>query len=119
RLRSVTVVRGVTVPRRWRWTGRSPRCAAATATGTRKLPIPAAPPRPLPDVAGREGSAASLVIREPRKYQMPTTMPAMTTTQSHQRLFEGLAGDASVAEWLPGSRRSIDLSCPIHSLLTD
>src|SRR6184192_4461267 len=64
-------------------------------------------------------SSDLLVIREPRKYQMPTTMPAMTTTQSHQRLFEGLAGDASVAEWLPGSRRSIDLSCPIHSLLTD
>src|SRR5207302_245150 len=32
---------------------------------------------------------------------------------------DNLTVHASVAEWLPGSRRSIDLSCPIHSLLTD
>src|SRR5207237_9767182 len=83
------------------------------------MPIPPDPPLPLPDAAGAEGFAASLGVREPRKYQTPTTMPARRSIQSHQRLLDGLAADASVVVWLAESGRSINLSCPIHLLLTN
>src|SRR5437764_8555876 len=100
--------------------GRSPCRAAATITGTEKLPMPEppAPPRPRPAAAGAEGFAASLGVRTHRKYQTPTTMPAMMSTQSHQRLFDGLSACVSVLRWPPCSGRSIELSCPIRTLLT-
>src|SRR5438874_13776488 len=83
------------------------------------MPIPPDPPLPLPDAAGAEGFVASLGVREPRKYQTPTTMPARRSIQTHQRLLDGLAADASVVGWPPDSGRSIDLSCPSLWLLTN
>src|SRR5690242_15351641 len=82
------------------------------------MPAPPAPPLPLPEATGAEGFAASLGVRDPRKYQTPRAMPAITSNQTHQRLLDGLSAGASVAVWPPDSGRSIDLSCPIHPLLT-
>src|SRR5579864_4985982 len=82
------------------------------------MPAPPAPPLLFPEAVGAEGFAASLGVREPRKYQTPRAMPAITSSQTHQRLFDGLSAVASVAERPPDSGRSIELSCPIHPLLT-
>src|ERR1700739_2413422 len=82
------------------------------------MPAPPGPPRPRPGAAGAEGFAASLGVRAPRKYQTPRTIPATTSTQSHQRPLDGLSAGVSVLKRPPLSGRSIELSCPIHLLLT-
>ena len=79
RLRTVTVLNAVTVPSPLKYTGRSPRCALATTTGTAN-PAPPPPwrPCPLPPPAGAPGPWASILARDPRKYQTPT---AITSTK--------------------------------------
>src|SRR6267143_627607 len=113
RLRTVTVLKAVTVPRPLKYTGKSPRWAVATITGTTKPPAPA-PPRPLAAAPGAAESAAWLEERAPRKYQTPTAITPRMRIQSHQR---ALAGVVLRGASTPGSGRSMDLSWPIRSLL--
>src|SRR5882762_2590930 len=88
RLRTVTVLKAVTVPRPLKYTGRSPRWALATTTGTTKPPAPApCRPGPLPVLAppAPPGPCASVLERDPRKYQKATAMTTAKATIHNQR----------------------------------
>src|SRR6266478_2793556 len=118
RLRTVTVLKAVTVPRPLKYTRKSPRCAVATITGTTKPPAPA-PPRPLAAAPRAAESAAWLEERAPRKYQTPTAITPRIRIQSHQRALERVELRGASTPRAPGSGRSMDLSWPIRSLLLD
>src|SRR6267143_3537018 len=118
RLRTVTVLKAVTVPRPLKYTGKSPRWAVATITGTRKAP---APPRPLAAAAapGATELAAWLEERVPRKYQTLTAITPRMRIQSHQRALAGVLLRGASTPRAPGSGRSMDLSWSIRALLLD
>src|ERR1700730_867321 len=116
RLRTVTLLKAVTMPRQLKYTGKSPRWAGATITGTAKLPGPAAP-FPLPGAPGAAEVAAWLAARELRKYQMPTAITPRMRIQSHQRVLVGVVLRGPSTSRAPGSGRFMDLIWPIRSLL--
>src|ERR1700726_2407883 len=86
RLRTVTVLNAVTVPSPLKYTGRSPRIAFATTTGTTN---PAAPPPwrpcPLPPPPGVPGPCASVLACDPRKYQTPMAIRTAKPMIHNQR----------------------------------
>src|SRR3984893_16812730 len=117
RLRTVTVLNAVTVPRPLKYTGRSPRWAVATTTGTTNPPPAPWRPCPLPPPPGAPGPCASVLVRDPRKYQKPTAMrTAKATTHTQRWPFDpGSRPTGRSPEGIgPGG---LALKWPIHMLL--
>src|SRR6516164_7638703 len=88
RLRTVTVLKAVTLPSPLKKTGRSPFCAVETTTGMEKFAGRPVPP-PLPAAAGAPlGPAEAELACEPwpRKYQIPAPTRTRRTTQIQLRL---------------------------------
>src|SRR6266404_6409932 len=117
RLCTVTVLNAVTVPSPLKYTGRSPRCAVATTTGTTNPPAPApCRPCPLPDPPGAAGPCASVLACDPRKYQKPTAPIAAKAMIHNQWPFD--AGSRRTGRSPEGSGPAgLALKWPIHTLL--